>query len=464
MKNVTRIRLLTLLLILTVLITSLIPATVFANTNNGSNGVYGVLNTLVDNSVDLIRDLFNKGADYFKEIVALFIDMGSHWADETVGRLVDLGVINGYPDGTFKPDNTITRAEFSTIVRKAFNYDEKVGSSFGDTDGHWAKNEVYTLVKAGVIDKSEYGDSYMPDKNITRIEMAKMIVRAAGLGNEAIEMAGDKTKFTDNTDIPSKDRGYIIIASDKGIINGYPEGTFKPYGEATRAEASTMVINALEYLLDADEEIEEEDIRDKDGLVDVDKLPKKTFKEEGMENVETKITVKRDYPTSSFRFYPGDIVDIDESHLPLKYHNLKINEYRFDKYEDTFLYGISASRWGRGVPVDFFIVECEVLEECNPDSMAIAFLDKDGNILKKMGTQYILEWELDVPINVMALEAYPHLPVSVSYYGALQDSGRVTLMYLVESTDVKNVTEILLYNADGNTKTDKTDVLRIKID
>lgn len=132
--------------------------------------------------VDLIKDMFSKGADYFKGIVARFTDMGSHWADVTIGKLIELGVINGYGDGTFRPDNTITRAEFSTIVRKAFKYDEAEGNSFDDTSNHWAKNEVHTLVVSGVIDKAEYGDLYMPDKNITRIEMAKMIVRAVGLG------------------------------------------------------------------------------------------------------------------------------------------------------------------------------------------------------------------------------------------------------------------------------------------
>ena len=152
--------------------------------------------------VDLIKGMFSKGADYFKGIVAQFIDMGSHWADVTIGKLIELGVINGYGDGTFRPDESITRAEFSTIVRKAFKYDEAEGNSFDDTSNHWAKNEVHTLVVSGVIDKTEYGDLYMPDKNITRIEMAKMIVRAVGLGEQAVDMAENDTKFVDNADIP----------------------------------------------------------------------------------------------------------------------------------------------------------------------------------------------------------------------------------------------------------------------
>ncbi|WP_034429293.1 S-layer homology domain-containing protein, partial [Caldisalinibacter kiritimatiensis] len=74
--------------------------------------------------------------------------------------------------------NTITRAEFSKVVRTSLKLDLVKGNSFDDTNNHWAKNEIHTLVENDIIIKSEYGDNYEPTKNITRIEMAKMIVRA----------------------------------------------------------------------------------------------------------------------------------------------------------------------------------------------------------------------------------------------------------------------------------------------
>ena len=411
--------------------------------------------------VDLIKDMFSKGADYFKEIVAQFIDMGSHWADVTIGKLIELGVINGYGDGTFRPDNTITRAEFSTIVRKAFKYDEAEGNSFDDTSNHWAKNEVHTLVCSGVIDKAEYGDLYIPDKNITRIEMAKMIVRAVGLGEQAVDMAGNDTRFIDNTDIPSADRGYIIIASDKGIINGYPDLTFKPYGEATRAEASTMVINALDYLTNIDEGMER--YKNKDGLVDADKLPAKSFEEEGLDDIEDYISFEIDGIKMSY--HPEEIIEVKDEYLPMQYEGLRLESYRVDAYEDTFIKGTNAFYWGMGRPVDLFIIEGELLDKRSTNKYEAVFLDKNNEVLDRKPAYYIQGNEVNDPMNQKALEHYPNLPVTKKGADTIGDTGKVTLMYMTGSDDMDETKTILFYYKGHDIdKSFKSDVLKIKID
>ena len=411
--------------------------------------------------VDLIKDMFSKGADYFKGIVARFTDMGSHWADVTIGKLIELGVINGYGDGTFRPDNTITRAEFSTIVRKAFKYDEVIGNSFDDTSNHWAKNEVHTLVVSGVIDKAEYGDLYMPDKNITRIEMAKMIVRAVGLGEQAKDMAGNNTKFVDNADIPTADRGYIIIASDNGIINGYPDLTFKPYGEATRAEASTMVINALDYLTSIDEGMEQ--YKNKDGLVDADKLPAKSFEEEGMDDLEDVISFELN--TSNRSYHPEDIIEVKDKYLPMQYEGLKLESYRVDAYEDTFIKGTNAFYWGMGRPVDLFIIEGEIIDKRSTASYEVVFLDKNNEVLDRKSAYYIQGNEVNDPMNQKALEHYPNLPVTKKGADTIGDIGKVTLMFMTSSDDMDKTKTILLYYKGHELgKPYKSDVLKIEID
>jgi len=226
-----------LLMVLMVVI-GIMPMQVFADRDN-------------EGGLDLqriFREVISKTTDYFKKVANRFSDMGNHWANVTVGKLVELGILDGYGDGTFRPNNTITRGEFSKVVRTSLKLDLVKGNSFDDTNNHWAKNEIHTLVQNGIIIKSEYGDNYEPNKNITRIEMAKMIVRAVGLDERAKELAGQKTKFNDDNTIKSEDKGYIIIASENGIINGYPDNTFKPNGEATRAEASQMIVNMFDAL------------------------------------------------------------------------------------------------------------------------------------------------------------------------------------------------------------------------
>lgn len=261
-------------LLLLVIITLIIGCLPLFNASNNvyADNTYSIIELFQQDNADLkdsIKDLLSKGVDYFKELIKKFSDMGNHWADVTVGKLVELGVVDGYKDGTFKPDNTITRSEFCKIIRTAFKMQEVNGNSFDDTS-HWAKNEIHTLVINGVIDATEYGNNYEPNENITRIEMAKMIVRAIGLDNDAQAKINHDTKFSDNDDIKGLDRGYVIIASEKGIINGYPEDkTFKPNGEATRAEASKMVITALEYI-SSQEQIEEIEETENDHFVEPD--------------------------------------------------------------------------------------------------------------------------------------------------------------------------------------------------
>lgn len=184
-----------------------------------------------------------------------FTDMANHWADSTVAMLVELNILDGYGDDSFKPDDTITRAEFAKVIRTSLELEVSKGNSFDDTNKNWAKDEINTLVLEDIIHEEEYGSNYEPNKNITRIEMAKMIVRALGLDEVAKENSGLDTSFIDNNDIKVSDRGYVLIASKNDIIKGYPDGRFKPNGQATRAEASQMIVNmfnALEKGLDTE--------------------------------------------------------------------------------------------------------------------------------------------------------------------------------------------------------------------
>jgi|GEM_PF-3087957 len=297
------------------LMMGVMPVTSFANDTNYS--IRNTFNYLTNNNnndreslIDKVKTELDKGEYYFKQKIKKFSDMGTHWSDITVGKLVELGVISGYTDGTFKPNDTITRAEFTTIVRKSLDLEKAEGNSFQDTTNHWAKQEIHTLVVNGGIDKNEYGVEFDPNKNITRLEMAKIIVRSLGLTEQAKAKAGVKTQFADDNLIPSLDKGYIIIASDNNIISGYPDKTFKPNGQATRAEASQMIVNMLDAISNLDggnktgntverinDTLKERDFEVKlpNGTESVAKNPNPETYEELIENIET----LRVYPFST---------------------------------------------------------------------------------------------------------------------------------------------------------------------
>lgn len=167
-------------------------------------------------------------------------DLKGHWSEASVRALVKLGAINGYPDNMFRPNANMTRAEFVTAVVKAFKLDAQAGVSFDDTDSHWAKKAIATAVEAGIVDG--YSDGrFGPDDLITREQMALVVVRAVKLTEES----DSGVSFTDSADISVWARAALATAAARGWINGYADGSVKPGAHATRAEAAAVLRRAL---------------------------------------------------------------------------------------------------------------------------------------------------------------------------------------------------------------------------
>ncbi|NLC08249.1 MAG: hypothetical protein GX755_09860 [Syntrophomonadaceae bacterium] len=166
-------------------------------------------------------------------------DLTGHWAAANINKLVAKGAIQGYPDGQFKPNNQITRAEFATVVVKAYQLPAKSGKVFDDTANHWAKEYIATAAAAGLVngyDSTKFG----PNDPVTREQMAVMIVKA----NQLKPTSASYT-FADGADIADWAKDAVMTASENNLITGYPDNTFKPKGQATRAEAVTLIVKAL---------------------------------------------------------------------------------------------------------------------------------------------------------------------------------------------------------------------------
>jgi hypothetical protein len=166
-------------------------------------------------------------------------DIAGHWAANNINRLVATGAISGYPNGSFKPDNTITRAEFATVLVKAFQLASRDGKAFTDTAGHWAEDYIAAAVVNGIVSGYD-DDTFGPDDLITREQMAVMIVKAAKLAPAAGE-----SQFADSGGISGWAQEAVVTATENGLMKGYPDNTFQPQGSATRAEAVTVIVMAL---------------------------------------------------------------------------------------------------------------------------------------------------------------------------------------------------------------------------
>ncbi len=189
-----------------------------------------------------------KGSDSIGNVVSIRLlkaddgltDIRDHWAREDIERLVGLGAVTGYPDKSFKPDADITRAEFVTVLTKAFGLDEAADNGFSDTEEHWAKKHILAAASAGVVEG--YGDgTFGPDDKVTREQVAVMVARLLEL-----EPTGGETAFDDNDSISDWAAGLVVTATDEQILLGYPDNTFRPQANATRAEAVTVIVKALD--------------------------------------------------------------------------------------------------------------------------------------------------------------------------------------------------------------------------
>ncbi|GIO14964.1 hypothetical protein J19TS2_45190 [Cohnella xylanilytica] len=193
-----------------------------ADGNNGSNGSNG-----------------NTGGGATPSVQ--FRDTANHWASAAIAQAVSSGIANGYADGTFRPNEAATRAEFIAMLSRAFGL---AGSSadlpFADEIPAWARPYIASAVSQGIA--SGYSDrTFRPSGKLTRAEMTVMVVRALGLKTDSTAAVS----FSDGDRIPAWARPAIAAAYAAGIVGGTGSNAFEPGKEATRAEVVSLLLAAI---------------------------------------------------------------------------------------------------------------------------------------------------------------------------------------------------------------------------
>ena len=181
-------------------------------------------------------------------IAGAFTDLPtSHWAYNSVNKMQQEGIITGFEDGTFRPDEAVTREQFVTLLAKKMNLPAPIITiPLGDVeDGRWSKEFidkcVYFLPGGYVEDDTYY---FRPSDKSLREEIAFAMVMALGL-EESTPNYSVLDKFSDKSLINSEYYDLVAIAVERGIMNGNANGTFNPKGALTRAEGATVVKNIL---------------------------------------------------------------------------------------------------------------------------------------------------------------------------------------------------------------------------
>lgn len=193
--------------------------------------------------VFLITIVFLIGMNLTTAFAAQQSDISNHWAKDQVLSWVDKGLISGYANGSFKPDNNITRAEFMALVNRAFGYQNTVEINYSDVPaGLWFTDTIAQAKAGGYI--GGYQDRTMkPHNPISRQEAAAIIMRIKEL--KANAAAADK--FSDAPSIPAWSKGAVGAVVTANIMGGYPNGSFKAESYIKRAEAVVALSRAINY-------------------------------------------------------------------------------------------------------------------------------------------------------------------------------------------------------------------------
>ncbi len=179
----------------------------------------------------------------------VFTDTRNYWAAAYVDFLYQANITTGYDDGTFRPDQSITRAQFAVMLYRYLGLDE---SKYADVTLPFADNKsipayavpaIKALYTEGVINGSTGKDGkiyFNPGSSLTRAQAATMIGRTQAKGYATVELT-----FTDAGKIPAYAAYYIRTMAAQGVIGGYTDGSFKPNNNITRGQMAKILYNLM---------------------------------------------------------------------------------------------------------------------------------------------------------------------------------------------------------------------------
>lgn len=195
------------------------------------------------------EDNTNQGTkdDKKEEIKISFSDLGNHpWAKESILKLAEDKVINGYTDGTFKPDGNVSRAEFVKMLVTALNItvNEKKEMHFADVNGKaWYYPYIAIAYSVGIVNGVD-GYNFGTDNSISRQDLSVMLCNAMLHKGKGVAMTEEKcTEY-----IPDYAKEAFNVMIENGILTGYSDGTYKPGDFVTRAEAAVILCRTAEFI------------------------------------------------------------------------------------------------------------------------------------------------------------------------------------------------------------------------
>ncbi len=299
---------------------------------------------------------------------------GYDWAERAIEKMAIKGVIKGYGEGRFAPKNPVTKLESIIMALRVMGYEDEARLSYEKVKKgkkelkykeriqEWAYGYISVALEKGLLDEYELLDFKLTEP-AKRHEVAKYIIRALGYEEEAQEHMKEELRFIDAEAIPLGSVGYVYLSDKKGIIQGYPDDTFRPNRPVTRAEMAVLIAR-LDDKVDSDidereeyaevvgvsedrltikigNEIKRYDVlenvpvyNDEGEYVSIDELDAgmKVELQLNEDGTVIFIEIKESKDDKIVYNYEGEVVDIEDDNITVKMNHVKIT---FEVSEDT---------------------------------------------------------------------------------------------------------------------------------
>lgn len=173
-----------------------------------------------------------------------------HWAFEYISELVDKNVLSGYEDGSYRPEETVTRAEWSKMMVVASGKQEVKLNNNGSYAVDYNSNDWYYGYINAVVDYMNFynesdGTYFKPNQAVSREDVTVSLVKLKGYNTDNVDYSV-VMKFKDNASISNSIKKYVAVGIEKGLISGYEDNTFRGQDTLTRAEAATLLCRAFQ--------------------------------------------------------------------------------------------------------------------------------------------------------------------------------------------------------------------------
>lgn len=193
----------------------------------------------------------------------VFTDISNHWAKDYIESVADKGLVTGYDDKTFKPNNNVTVLEALVMLSRLYDIDDDVRDEIIDKyepvlekmpntkNKEWSFEYLSVVMELGVVSENVVENWFSNGailQDVSREEFAMLLTKAMMLEDEAINLKVYSLPFGDRDEITASARPYIYTMYDKEILEGDAKKNINPKNKITRAEISTLLDKAYTYI------------------------------------------------------------------------------------------------------------------------------------------------------------------------------------------------------------------------